>query len=192
VLCNLPSAPDEKWLSDMDLASSFSAFSHQLSTLLGIPKLPPGIKTSPPNSLLTSWQIDALLRHRMHETVRRTKDTLLSTVNLVQQIPNMPVDEKAQNDVQGALVALDAVWDSEGGKKFNLTDMLENSARALTFSQRAFFHPGMLALLYFPAEHKYAVYTPLFASAVIPLVAAAIRELLAWRRQRRDANRRDG
>lgn len=31
----------------------------------------------------------------------------------------------------------------------------------------------MLALLYFPAEHKYAVYTPLFASAVIPLIVAA-------------------
>lgn len=39
-------------------------------------------------------------------------------------------------------------------------------------------------MLYFPAEHKYAVYTPLFASAVIPLFAAAVRELLKWRKQR--------
>ena len=105
----------------------------------------------------------------------------------------MPVDEKVKNDVQGALKALNAIWDSEngrGGKGFNLTDMLGNSAQALTFSQRAFFHPGMLALLYFPAEHKYAVYTPLFASAVIPLIAAAIRELLVWKRRNAAANRR--
>lgn len=46
----------------------------------------------------------------------------------------------------------------------------------------------MLAMLYFPAEHKYAVYTPLFASAVIPLAAAALRELVIWRRQRRQGN----
>ncbi|THU93523.1 hypothetical protein K435DRAFT_670103 [Dendrothele bispora CBS 962.96] len=187
VICNLPPIPNEKWLSNSDLMTPFSAFSHQLSALLGIPKLPSGIKTSPSTSSLSPWQIDALLRHRMHEAVRRTKDTLLSTVQLVQQIPNMPVDAKAQSDVQNALSALDAVWDSEGGKAFNLTDMLGNSARALTSSQRAFFHPGMLALLYFPAEHKYAVYTPLFASAVIPLIATAIREFLAWRRQRREA-----
>lgn len=44
----------------------------------------------------------------------------------------------------------------------------------------------MLALLYFPAEHKYAVYTPLFASAVIPLVAATMRELVAFKAKRKE------
>lgn len=67
----------------------------------------------------------------------------------------------------------------------SLTETLTYSAQAVTLASRAFFHPGMLALLYFPAEHKYAVYTPLFASAIIPLVAAAIRELRAWNTQRR-------
>jgi phosphatidylinositol glycan class S len=44
----------------------------------------------------------------------------------------------------------------------------------------------MLGLLYFPAEHKYAVYTPLFASAVIPLIVAALRELKAWKKQQKE------
>jgi phosphatidylinositol glycan class S len=47
----------------------------------------------------------------------------------------------------------------------------------------------MLALLYFPAEHKYAVYTPLFASAVIPLIGAALRELWAWSRSKKEQNK---
>ena len=64
---------------------------------------------------------------------------------------------------------------------------LKSSARALTLSSRAFFNPGMLALLYFPAEHKYAVYTPLFASIAAPLVGAVLREIAAWRRTRRAA-----
>lgn len=42
----------------------------------------------------------------------------------------------------------------------------------------------MLALLYFPAEHTYAVYTPLFASVAAPLIAAVLREVLAWKRSR--------
>lgn len=59
------------------------------------------------------------------------------------------------------------------------------SADALSLASRAFFNPGMLAMLYFPAEHKYAVYTPLFASAIIPLAVAALREIMAWRRERK-------
>lgn len=62
---------------------------------------------------------------------------------------------------------------------------LRHSSDALTRASRAFYNPGMLALLYFPAEHKYAVYTPLFASVAAPLVAAVIRELLAWRKDRK-------
>lgn len=45
----------------------------------------------------------------------------------------------------------------------------------------------MLALLYFPAEHKYAVYTPLFASVAAPLVGAVLREVAAWRKARKAA-----
>ena len=63
---------------------------------------------------------------------------------------------------------------------------LRHSSDALTRASRAFFNPGMLALLYFPAEHKYAVYTPLFASVAAPLVATLLREVAAWRKARRE------
>ena len=69
--------------------------------------------------------------------------------------------------------------------RFSPTTALKASARALTLSSRAFFNPSMLALLYFPAEHKYAVYTPLFASVAAPLVGAVLREIAAWRRARK-------
>jgi phosphatidylinositol glycan class S len=69
----------------------------------------------------------------------------------------------------------------------SLNETLHQSADALTLASRAFFNPGMLALLYFPAEHKYAVYSPLFASAMIPLIATAVKEIRAWRKQQREA-----
>lgn len=67
------------------------------------------------------------------------------------------------------------------------TTALRHASEALTLASRAFFNPGMLALLYFPAEHKYAVYTPLFASIAAPLFASVIREVAAWRKARRAA-----
>lgn len=36
-----------------------------------------------------------------------------------------------------------------------------------------------------PDEHKFAVYTPLFAPVGVPIVLGLIKELLAWRRRRR-------
>lgn len=42
-------------------------------------------------------------------------------------------------------------------------------------SSRAFFNPNMLGQLYFPDEHKYAVYTPLFGPLAVPLLVAALR-----------------
>ena len=62
---------------------------------------------------------------------------------------------------------------------------LRYSREALVRSSRAFFNPGMLALLYFPAEHKYAVYTPLFASVAAPLIATPLREISAWKKEQK-------
>ncbi|KIK51930.1 hypothetical protein GYMLUDRAFT_979740 [Collybiopsis luxurians FD-317 M1] len=192
VILNLPQPPPSSLhLTSDDLRPSFSAFSRQLLTLLGFPRLPPSISPSPSSSSLSQWQIDTLLHQRTHESVLRSHDTLRSTVKLVSQIEGMPVNAKVQSQVQGSLKALQELFSTVELGKININvesfqTLLDYSARALTLSSKAFFHPGMLAMLYFPAEHKYAVYTPLFASAMIPLAAAVVREIAAWRKERRE------
>ena len=111
----------------------------------------------------------------------------------------MPVHADVRDDIEGSLDALEKVsfppalccfaFTEDKGQMYSatstsLSQAFTFSAEAFNLASRAFFNPGMLALLYFPAEHKYAVYAPLFASAVIPLFVAALREFLAWRRQR--------
>ncbi|KAJ3744970.1 phosphatidylinositol-glycan biosynthesis class S protein-domain-containing protein [Lentinula detonsa] len=188
VILNLPPPPPTTLHLDLpDLQSSFSSFSRHLLTLLGFPRLPPSISySSSSNTSLSSWQIDTLLRQRIHENVIQSHNTLQSTVTLVSQIDGMPVDEQVQSQVQGSLSTLHELF-RYASVNLTFAEMLAYSAQALTLSSKAFFHPGMLAMLYFPAEHKYAVYTPLFASAMIPLLAAALREIAAWRKERREA-----
>lgn len=115
----------------------------------------------------------------------------------------MPVKNDVKDDVEQALDALERVRyiglsfeavgltknDTQVFSAESLQDTFRNSAEAMTLASRAFFNPGMLALLYFPAEHKYAVYTPLFASAVIPLFVAALKEIRNWRRERKEKQR---
>jgi phosphatidylinositol glycan class S len=47
---------------------------------------------------------------------------------------------------------------------------------AFVQSEEAFFDPNMLALLYFPDEHKYAVYALPFLPATLQLISAVYHE----------------
>jgi len=162
------------------LESTFAAFGLQLFALLGAPELPKGV-VSLDSTPLSKWQMDSLLRQRSLENVVSTTETLRSIVKLVDQIENMPVKEDVKGDIQDALDSLELAYKSSDSAE----SALEHSARALTLSSRAFFNPGMLALLYFPPEHTYAIYAPLFAPVSLPLIAPVVRELIAWRKARR-------
>lgn len=159
------------------LESIFSAFRLQLSSLLGAPELPKGV-VSLDSAPISQWQMDSLLRQRSLENVVSTTETLHSIIKLVDQIENMPVKEDVKGDVQDALDSLELTYESSD----SANSALEHSSRALTLSSRAFFNPGMLALLYFPPEHTYAIYAPLFAPVSLPLMAPVVREFIAWRR----------
>ncbi len=89
---------------------AFSTFSSHLRILLGIPQLPAAVIVGDnTGALLSPWQLDTLLRLRALENARSAKDTLRSTVKLVGQIENMPVDDFVRGDVQDALDALETV-----------------------------------------------------------------------------------
>lgn len=81
--------------------------------LLGVSRLPAGVDVQAIEASsevpLTPWQLDALLRRRALENAQSARDTLLSTVKLVNQIESMPVDQFVRDDVQDALSALEKV-----------------------------------------------------------------------------------
>jgi phosphatidylinositol glycan class S len=54
---------------------------------------------------------------------------------------------------------------------------LQHSSLALEYAEKAFFDDKMVSMLYFPDEHKYAIYTPLFGPLALPLLMALLREL---------------
>ncbi|KAJ3508055.1 hypothetical protein NLJ89_g5968 [Agrocybe chaxingu] len=180
-----PEKPINGDLPLKDLNVVFSSFARQMHGLLGVPQLPSDVEHSGGSSVISDWQLDALLRRRTLENEAGSQDTLLSIIKLVDKIENMPVKEDVRDDVEGALNALTKMYDSSSK---SLKETFTHSAQSFALASRAFFSPGMLALLYFPAEHTYAVYTPLFASTVIPLFVAALREIMAWRREHHAAS----
>ncbi|GAA5943865.1 hypothetical protein JCM1841_004225 [Sporobolomyces salmonicolor] len=118
---------------------------------------------------VNSARVDDLVRIRLREATKESVETLAAIVKLVEEQPNMRVGKDVQRR---------ALPDS-------LPLALQHAARALTLSSRAYFDPSMLALLYFPDEHKYAVYTPLFGPVSVPLLVALVKEVKEWKAGRR-------
>ncbi|EJU02454.1 hypothetical protein DACRYDRAFT_107371 [Dacryopinax primogenitus] len=179
------------FLSLHDLSGPFNTFRAQLAALLGVPHFTPQVTALDRAKFgITPWQLDALKRRRSLENIANSADALRSIVHLVNQIENMPVGQDVLGQVDGALAALDATTPAtQEQSSRSLSHLLAHSIDALTLSSQAFFNPGMIGLLYYPTEHKYAVYTPLFAPVAVPLVVALVRDLRGWRARRRAASK---
>lgn len=166
-----------------DLANPFAMFQAQLLSLLGMPIIPTKFSTTSPeqSQQLSEWQLDALYRQRTIENLKDSTGALSSIVKLVDQIQNMPVGLDVRGDVENALDAIEKV----SSNSMNFSKTLHLSANANELSSRAFFNPGMLALLYFPPEHKYAVYIPLFGPITLPFMLVLLKEAKKWLQERR-------
>ncbi|BFZ55356.1 GPI transamidase component [Savitreella phatthalungensis] len=158
----------------------------------------------------TLLQLDGLCRHRTVEACSVVRRTLESLHKVVHQIPNMHVPVHVGVRMQHSIDALDAALSLLNGN----TNHSERASIALTRhshvvtgkgylesamalakiahveAERAFFDDKMVSLLYFPDEHKYGVYMPLFGPVFIPLILALVKEAKAFRTQRREKRRK--
>lgn len=90
----------------------------------------------------------------------------------------------AITQVSNAVTSLQlAVAELEAG---NLEFALQYSREAFTASERAFFDPSLLHLLYFPDDQKFAIYIPLFLPMCVPILLSLLKILSELRQKRRE------
>ena len=58
-----------------------------------------------------------------------------------------------------------------------IKDAMDQASDAFRDSERAFFDKSMVGQVYFPDEHKVAVYLPLLGPVGVPLVVALLKEM---------------
>jgi len=125
------------------------------------------------------------MRARIRENAREATTALRSTISLVSRIGQMPVREDVRSIVHDALDDLDQLRVA-----LDLRTAFGKARDAASQASAAFFHPGMLAMLYFPPEHTYAVYTPLFVPVCVPLLSGIMREVKRIRKERERERKR--
>lgn len=98
------------------------------------------------------------------------QETLVSLYNLIQEIPGMTVNENIQKQVLNSLNSINKCHELIDLGDFEGASL--SAIDAVVYAEGAFFDGSLVSLLYFPVEHKYAVYMPFFVPALVPVFSS--------------------
>jgi len=125
----------------------------------------------------TPYMVRQMKRRRLLECSQQSKASLSALIRLTKRIPTMTIRDKIAQRVKSAL----HISQEEGHVASPTWTEAKN---AFVQSDRAFFDETMVSQLYFPDEHTYAIYLPLFLPITISLLMITMQELKQWLRQR--------
>jgi phosphatidylinositol glycan class S len=156
-------------LTTTDLEPVMLTFANQLITLLGVPSTPPSLVL----------RISRLKRERATSLILSASSTLGALVRLTRKLESIAIPATVAASVDETLSHLEQAC--ENLRKGRYQAALENARVAEAEAEKAFFEPSMVGQVYFPDEHKVAVYVPLLGPMAVPLVMSALKEVRGWR-----------
>ena len=156
---------NEATLSKQSIQPALLTFSHQLLSFLGAPQTPPSLPL----------QLQTLTRIRAASLLLSASSTMGSLARLTVALPSIAIPETVSSAVDTTLVHLRTTCDALKEGRFR--DALGNSRIAEMQAEKGFFEKSMVGQVYFPDEHKVAVYLPLLGPVGVPLVMSALKEL---------------
>ncbi|KAK1753402.1 phosphatidylinositol-glycan biosynthesis class S protein [Echria macrotheca] len=166
----LPLPSDTAHVSAADLKQPMLTFTSHLLSLTGTPQ-----------SGSLPLRLSTLSRIRSADLLLRASSTLGSLARLAMALPSISIPRSVADGVSKTISHLRLACETLGG-----ADGLAHARIAEAEAERAFFEKSMVGQLYFPDEHKLAVYLPLLGPIAVPLVMGLLNELKAWRKRRRE------
>ncbi|KAF1941539.1 hypothetical protein EJ02DRAFT_347519 [Clathrospora elynae] len=147
------------------LAPAMHTFSNQLISLFGLPQSPASLPL----------RISTLERVRAASLIFSASSTLGALAQVYKKLPSIPVPDNVAQSTHRTIVHLQQACDFLRDGRF--PSALEHARAAEVEAEKAFFERSMVGQVYFPDEHKVAVYLPLLGPVAVPLVMAALKEL---------------
>ncbi|CAM1508604.1 Fc.00g054520.m01.CDS01 [Cosmosporella sp. VM-42] len=156
-------------VSSETLKQPILTFGGHLLSLLGTPQ-----------SGSLPLRLSTLSRIRSADLLLRASSTLGSLARLSLALPSISIPRSVADGVASTMDHLQQACASLGGP-----EGLLHARIAEEEAERAFFEKSMVGQLYFPDEHKIAVYLPLLGPVGVPLLLGLINELRSWVKRRR-------
>ena len=160
-----PSGKQSEHLSAKDLEPVMLTFADQLSTLLGLPSSPPSL----------ALRMSSLTRERATSIILSASSTLGALARLTLKLKSIAIPESVAKSVDETVSRLEQAC--RNLQEGDYHEALSNARAAEDEAELAFFEPSMVGQVYFPDEHKVAVYVPLLGPMAVPLVMAFVKEL---------------
>ncbi|KAI0102694.1 phosphatidylinositol-glycan biosynthesis class S protein [Nemania sp. FL0031] len=159
----LLSPPAATHVPPESLKQPMLTFASHLLSLLGTPQ-----------SGSLPMRLSTLTRIRSVDMLLRASSSLGSLARLSLALPSISIPPSVADGVAKSIHHLELACPRLGS-----TESLEHARIAETEAERAFFEKSMVGQLYFPDEHKVAVYLPLLGPVGVPLVMGLLTELRA-------------
>ncbi|KIW12412.1 hypothetical protein PV08_09689 [Exophiala spinifera] len=148
----------------------FQTFSSQLLSLLGTLNSEESTKNLP-----LQLRLDAYKRFSALTLYLKAASSLGSLSRLAQRLSNIPIPKHVAQLIDDTIGNLTACCHAFQDSRWDLA--LSHAQTAYQDSEKAFFDKSMVGQVYFPDEHKVAVYLPLLGPIGVPLIVGLIREL---------------
>lgn len=165
---------DKETLSANALQPALMTISRQLLGFMGLPS----------GSESFSLRLATLQRVRTVALMASAGSTMGSLARLTAALPSIAIPETVSRAVDDTL---DHLKHSCLALRTGKPDMaLHHAQLADDLAEKAFFEKSMVGQVYFPDEHKVAVYMPLLGPVGVPLITSAlkeIRKIIALRRR---------
>ncbi|NXY35810.1 PIGS transamidase, partial [Pomatorhinus ruficollis] len=143
----------------------------------------------PGNEGLADWELDHLLWAHTVENIATVSTTLTSLAQLLDKIGNIVIKDDVASEVYRAVASVQsAVTKLSLG---HLHAAFQASKEAVTSSERAFFDPSLLHLLYFPDDQKFAIYIPLFLPMAVPILLSLAKIVRETRLRKKEPTKMD-
>ena len=171
-----PSGRPSEMLTLDDLRPDMITFVNQLSSLLSIPQSPPSL----------SLRISSLTRERATSLILSASSTLGALARLTLKLTSIAIPDTVAQSVDETLHRLDRACSNLHEGRFDRA--LDDARVAEMEIEKAFFEPSMVGQVYFPEEHKVAVYVPLLGPMAVPLIMSGVKELRKLRERKMKTN----
>lgn len=166
-------------LCELTFAASASAAPSQCPSCVFLPDVFRGV---------SAWELDLLSSRLIQLNLAESLSVLRRLYELIASVPHMPVSEEIAQIVADSIRARDTCIAHLAARRWS--DAGRASHAAAQLAHRAFFHPDMLPALYFPDEHLYAVYLPLFLPITLPMIAALMKAINRTEEKQRSAKKK--
>lgn len=147
------------------LTPAMHTFSDQLTSLFGLSQAPASLPL----------RISTLERVRAASLIFSASSTLGALAQVYQKLPSIPVPDNVAQSADSTIKHLNQACGYLREGRFQ--SALKYARIAEVEAEKAFFERSMVGQVYFPDEHKVAVYLPLLGPVAVPLVMAALKEL---------------